>query len=209
MRSQFEAEMVATVRREIPEELDWLALGQLPPLRWQDDRTTVDAVVQRGWLAAAFLRGAPQASPELRQQARLFEPTDVAAFGQWLLKAWMAHDTHSPELTDTRRDELRIIAEQAAQLAERLGRGGADAKERFEQLLQQESNRAAPSALPARGLLAIVEACANERIVREVETYLRNWRLERPEQSRLLLETVRTLDPSAARALTSKMPDLQ
>ncbi len=211
LRADFEANMVAVVRREIPEALDWLMLGEAPSLHWLDDGTAVDRVVdaavdrvvdrvaQRGWLATAFDRGKARANAAIHQVARLFEPASAADFGRWLLNAWIEHDTAQATISDARRAELRATAEQAAQLARRFGRSGADPEERFGQLMQQEENRAAPSALPYRGLLAIVEACADDTISDEVEAYLARHGQERPEQSNLLIETLQAISQRPAR----------
>lgn len=197
LRADFNAEMVEVVRREIPEALDWLDLADLPPLRWREDGSVVDAIVQRGWLVTAFTCDKPRATTVLHHQTHLFERESTAAFGRWLLQAWIAHDTETPTISDARRIELRATAEQAAQLASRFGRDGTDPEERFGQLLQQEENRAAPSALPYRGLLSVVEACADDTITEVITSYLAQHSRERPDQSRLLVETLRAVDASS------------
>ncbi len=136
---------------------------------------------------AAFKRGDPEPDDELRQRAALFDRGDAEALGTWLLRAWIEHDTESPELSEERKAELRAIAERAAEMAKRFGRGGTDPEERYRQLLAQEDSRPAPSALAHLGLLAVVAACAGDEAVAEVERYLTAWHEERPEQCRALL----------------------
>ena len=108
-------------------------------------------MIPRGWLVAAALRGDPEPDAEMRERSALFERGTVAAFGAWLLGAWIERDTAVGELTDERRAELRGIAERAAELALRFGRGGTDPEERFRQLVAQEEDRPAPSALGSPG----------------------------------------------------------
>lgn len=186
-RDAFLAEAVETLRREIPEDLEWLPWRRLPPMRWRGDGAPVDARIPRGWLVAAAARGEPEPDAETRRRAALFEPVDAAALGAWLLRAWIVYDTAAPELTEARKAELRATAEKAAQLARRFGRGGTDAEARYRLLLDQEGAGAPPSALPHQGLLAVVAACADRPVaIAEVERYLAQWQAERPARCRAL-----------------------
>ncbi len=185
-RDDFLAEAVEVLRREIPEDLEWLPWRELPRVRWSGDRGPVDERIPRGWLVAAALRGEPEPDADLVRRAALFDRADAEALGAWLLRAWIEHDTAEPELTEARKTELKGIAERAAEMARRFGRGGTDPEERYRQLLAQEGNRAAPSALPHQGLLAVIAACGGKAAVAESERYLSTWKDERPEQCRAL-----------------------
>ncbi len=197
-RESFRAEAVRTLRRQVPDDLEWLFRGELPALSWSGDGGRVEEVIPRGWLVAAALRGVPEPDAEMRRRAALFEGAGAAAFGAWLLGAWIERDTAVPGLTDARRDELRAIAERAAGLARRLGRGGTEPEERFRQLVAQEGNRTAPSALEHRGLLAVVAVCAGAEVVPEVESYLAAQHRQRPAQCRALRRMVASIDGGAA-----------
>ncbi len=194
-RDDFRSATVEALRREVPEELEWIPWRQLPPLHWRDGES-VDDVVPRGWLVMAAERGAPEPDDEMRRWAALFDPGDAAALGRWLLESWIEHDTATTDLTPAREAELRGLAERAAEMARRFGRGGTDPEERFQQLLRQEGNRAAPSALPHKGLLAIVAACGTSTAAATVDGYLERWERERPEQSRELRKMVAALGES-------------
>ncbi len=200
-RERFLAEAVEVLRREVPEELEWLAWNEAPALRWRSDAAPVDARIPRGFMVAAAERGEPEPDGAMRSKAALFDRGDAAALGAWLLRAWIAHDTAVPELTDARKAELRAIAERAAALAQRLGRGGTDPEERYRQLLAQEDNRPAPSALPHQGLLAVVAACADATVAPDVERYLEAHRRDRPAQCRALMRMLSAVDDPAAREL--------
>ena len=203
-RESFRAAAVETLRQEVPEALEWLPWGEVPPMRWSGDGEPVDEVIPRGWLVAAAERGDPEPDRELRRRGSLFARGDAARLGAWLLRAWIEHDTAVVELTDARKAELRSIAERAAGLARRLGRGGADPEERYQDLLAQEANRPAPSARPHQGLLAVVAACADGSVVAEAERYLEARHRERPEQCRALLRMLSWIeDPRATELLSS------
>ncbi len=196
-REAFRAEAIATLRREIPEDLEWLSWRDLPQMRWADGMP-VDERIPRGWLVAAAGLGCPEPDASLRERSEMFDSRDAATLGAWLLRAWIKHDTAVPELTVARKAELRAIAERAAELAKRFGRGGTDAGERYRQLLAQEDDRPAPSAMAHQGLLAVVAACADESVTGDVERYLSAWRAERPEQCEALLRMLSWIDAPAA-----------
>ncbi len=211
-RDRFRAEAVESLRQEIPEELEWLPWGELPPMRWGGDRAPVAEVIPRGWLVAAARLGRPEPNADQRRRAALFDRDDATALAAWLLRAWIAHDTAVPVLDDARKDELRAIAERAAELARRFGRGGTDPEERYRQLLAQEDSRPAPSALPHQGLLAVVAACDDGAVAADVEHYLSAWHGERPAQCRALLRMLSWIDAPAAVELLSaaqRFPELR
>jgi len=178
---------VETLRREIPEELRWLPLGEAPVVRWASDRgeavggEAVDPVIIRGWLVAAA-EGEGQPVAKLVLQSALFEDESAADLALWLLQAWIHHDTYVPEMTEARRAELYQMAKTAAELAARLGRGGTDPEERFRQLVDQAERRPEPSALPYAALLAVVSATGDERARSEIDRYLEQWDQTRPQQ---------------------------
>ncbi len=194
-------EAVATLRREIPEDLEWLPWRRLPAMRWRGDRAPVDERIPRGWLVTAAGRESPEPDADLSARAALFDPGDAAALGTWLLRAWIEHDTAAPELSEARKTELRAIAERAAEMARRFGRGGTDAQQRYRQLLAQEDARPAPSALPHQGLLAVVAACGDASVAGDVERYLKAWQAERPAQCQALLRMLSSIDAAAAARL--------
>ncbi len=211
-RSQLHEDAIACLRREVPEHLEWIPWAELPALQWRDDRTPVDARIPKGWLVLAAQRSNPEPDAVLQQAAELFEPAGAVFLGAWMLRAWIEHDTYRDELTEERRRELRAIAEKAAVLAERFGRGGTDPEERYQQMLATEENRPEPSALPHQGLLASVAVCADGTVAPLIETYLSTWHRERPEQCRALLRMLSWIKGSEARDLLSEamqLPGLQ
>ena len=193
-RDAFLADAIAILRREIPEDLEWLPWRELPPMRWQSDGAPVDERIPRGWLMMAAGRGEPEPDDETRRHAELFDPADAEALGAWLLRAWIDHDSAAPELTEERKAELRALAERAAEMARRFGRGGTDSDERYRQLLAQEEARPAPSALPHQGLLAVVAACPGGSVAGEVTRYVAKWQEERPARCRALERMLSSLD---------------
>ncbi len=202
-RDRFRAEAVACLRQEIPEDLEWLPWGDLPPMRWADDGSPVDELIPRGWLVAAARQGRPRPDAGLRRRAALFDRDAAAVLGAWLLRAWIEHDTATPMLDAARKAELRTIAERGAELARRFGRGGTDPEQRYRQLLAQEDGRPAPSALPHQGLLAVVAACGDGAVAAEVERYVESRHQQRPEQCRALLRMLSWMNAPAAAELLS------
>ena len=183
----FLEEAIQVLRRGVPDELDWLPFGDLPPLRWRGGGA-VDPRIPKGWLVEAAQQVAVLPDGMMVGRARLFDEGNAADLALWLLEAWVQHDTVTPELVEERKEELRGMAEKAASLARRFGRPGGDPEERYRQLLRQEQNRAVPSALPHRGLLSVVAACGTDSILPILEGYLQRWQEDRPEQCELLRE---------------------
>ena len=211
-RDSFRAEALEILRQDVPEDLEWLPWRDLPRMRWSDNGAPVEELIPRGWLVAAALRGDPEPDADLKRRAALFDRGDAAVLGAWLLRAWIEHDTAVPKLTDARKIELRAIAERAAELARRFGRGGSDPEERYRQLLAQEENRPDPSALPHQGLLAVVADCGDDSVIGDVERYLSAWHRERPPQCRALLRMLSWIEAPAAAELLSaarRFPELR
>jgi len=175
---RFWQQAIEALRQDVPDNLDWLFAEDPPLLRWRDDGADIDPRLAKGWLVLAARRDDVEPTETQRRQASLIQSDDTAALAMWLLKTWIAFDTApAPELTDERRRELRDIAERAAQVARRFNRGGTDPEARYQQLLEQEARSEPSSALPHRGLLALVAACADPEtagvtIRPEVEAYL-------------------------------------
>lgn len=189
---------IRVLRREIPEDLEWFFRQPLPPLRWARDQAAMDGRLIKAWLVTAIERNDPQANAEQRRRALRVDPSDRQALAKWLLSTWMRHDTERSEITEARRVELHQMAEKAAELARRFGRDGQDAAERYRQLVEQESAQQAPSALPYRGVLAWVAACAAEstfedEIASSVERYVATWQDRRPDQCQALLSMLASL----------------
>lgn len=199
-RDSFRTEAVEVLRREVPEDLEWLPWVAMPSLRWRGEGSDVEEVIPKGWLVAAAQRGEPEPDDGLVRRAALFDRGDAANLAVWLLRAWIEHDTTVPELTPERKAELRAIAERAAEMARRFGRGGTDPEERYRQLLAQEDNRPAPTALPHQGLLAVVAACGDGSVAADIEGYVSAWRTERPEQCRALERMLSWIEARAAGA---------
>lgn len=174
------------LRRDVPEELNWLFQTPPPRLHWRDDGQAVDQRVVKGWLVLADERCNPMPGDRQRRQAQLIDPADGGELALWLLQAWIAHESPPPPVDAARRQELHASARQAAALAARLGRGGSDPDARFAQLLAQESNRPASSSWPHRGLLALVQLCADPRIAAPISAYLDRWRSSRPRRCRAM-----------------------
>ena len=193
-RAGLEARAIEILRQEVPEELEWVPWREIPKMHWAEDDSAVDERIPKGWLVLAARRGEPEPDEQVSRDAALFAGASAEALGAWLLRTWIEHDTTENELTEERKSELRAMAERAASLAQRLGRGGTDPEERYRQMLAQETNRPAPSSLPHKGLLAIAAACAGGEVARDVESYLAARHRERPEQCRALLEMLSWID---------------
>ncbi len=192
---------VERLRQEIPDVLDWIPWGDLPALRWAADDSPVDRRVPRGWLVLAFERRNPLPDGDLLQQTALFRADDAADLANWLLEGWLALEAAVPEPTAERRAELRGIAEKAARVAKRFGRGGSAPDERFRQLLAQEENRPPSSALPYRGLLAVVGACGDHRAIASAHAFLTTRHPERPDACRVLLRMLAGMKAPEASAV--------
>lgn len=184
-RSEFETATLEALRQEVPESLEWLFVDGWPDVRWQDGETT-DRRVVKGWLVLADRRRDAAPSDEQRRQAELLHPGDLADLALWLLEAWIDHEAEPPPISATRRLQLEDMARKAAELAKRLGRDGTDPEERLAQLMAQETSPTLVTSWPHRGLLALVQLGADDRIEIHVETYLERWQGERPRRCEIL-----------------------
>ncbi len=184
-RPDFETATLEALRREVPESLEWLFATAWPDVRWKDGETA-DRRVVKGWMVLADRRQDASPDAEQREQAELLDEADLADLAEWILDAWIDHEAEPPPISDARHQEMKDMARQAAHLAQRLGRGGTDPEERLAQLLALEAAQEAPSSWPHRGLLALVQLGADERIEVTIETYFERWQDERPRRRQLL-----------------------
>ena len=188
-RDAFLEASIQTLRREVPEELEWLFAGELPQLKWQDD-TDTDPRLLKGWLTAADGRGSVEPSAEQKERAGLLSAQSRGEVALWLLRVWMANDTQeTSEPSEARKAELREMAEKAAEMSRRFGRGGTDPEERYRQMLAQEGNAAPSSSLPHKGLLSLVAVCGAEvsdTLGKDIENYVGSWQGQRDEQCQAL-----------------------
>jgi len=201
-KDAFREVTVGSLRQGIPDDLDWLPLGEAPTQRWRDDGSDVDGVIVRGWLVEAVRRESPEPDESFRRYSELLSPDTSAHLAGWVLDRWIGHDTaQPPALTDARRGQLRTLAEQAAELSRRFGRPGGDPEERYQQLLEQEANWQPTSGLPYCGLLSIVASCGGEALIDDVAHYVASWHADRSEQCACLLRAASWIGGRAATEL--------
>ena len=124
-RPDFETATLEALRQEVPESLEWLFVDGWPDVRWQDG-DSADRRVAKGWMVLADRRQDAAPSAEQRGQAELLDAGDLADLALWILDAWIDHEAEPPPISEARHQELKEMANRAAQLAQRMGRGGTD-----------------------------------------------------------------------------------
>ncbi|WP_336922338.1 DUF4132 domain-containing protein [Aquipuribacter sp. SD81] len=192
------------LRKGVPASLAWVWWDGLPPLRWAADGTELPLPVVQWLCLQAVKARSPEPGAVLRRYGALLEERSRGAFAVSLLQQWVAEDTRPVDPAD---------AEQAARAeAAGLHRGlqqypgyypnhpmhGRSLEEVTAWLLPGHLRRPRGSATSSKGVLAVVGATGDERVVPVVRAYLAEWYGTRAAQCKALLGVLAWVPAPAA-----------
>jgi hypothetical protein len=84
------------LQKGIPSELTWFPFGHLPVVHWRDTGKAVDRSLLTWLLVQAYRTKNPEPSILLRRYVDFFRRDETENLGQFVLTAWIAHDTGLP-----------------------------------------------------------------------------------------------------------------
>ncbi|MEZ5225856.1 MAG: DUF4132 domain-containing protein [Acidimicrobiales bacterium] len=172
------ADATKAMKKGLPPAIDWLDLARLPELRWADG-SPVDPVIIQWFIVSAVKSKTAEPSPLLRRHFARMVESDVEELAQWLLDRWITQDLAGipPARTASEATSARFLAMAEGTLG---------------------------SALPSKGLLAVVAAGGGAPIVAPSVAYIDMWRGNRTSQCKSLIQMLAWIDhPLAAQAVLS------
>lgn len=207
-RATFAKDAAKTLAKGLPDDIDWFPWDELPPVHWESDGAPVDADVMR-WLAVqAVRRKSPEPNAILRRIARMFEPREREALGQFLLEAWLRQDVVPGYPKRALAQAGLLVAAQQERLRAEPEKwvGHPTSRLSADDLLMYYLRRGFPepagSAAASKGLLAVAAACAGERAVPTAKAYIDEWYGTRPSQGKSLIAMLAWIDhPTATQLL--------
>lgn len=182
----------------------------MPAVRWADSGDAVPVDVLTSFAVQAVKAKSPEPNVMLRKYCALFDPADREAFGQYLLEAWLAEDVRPVTLeeaevraTAAATQMLRYIAMYPQHYASDPA-NGKSLEQLTAEYLPSFAGQPAGSAVGAKGLLALVAACARERAAEPVARYLKEWYGQRAAQGKALIAMLGWIEhPSATQLMLS------
>ncbi|WP_207010213.1 DUF4132 domain-containing protein [Nocardioides aromaticivorans] len=197
-RDDLLAKAAKLVAKPLPAALAWFPWAGLPAVHWADSGKLVDDAILRWLLVQATKARSPEPNAVLRRYCAMFEPRDRAAFGQYVLEAWIAEDLRPIDLAEA-RERAASEAHWAVQYPGPVH--GMTVEQATAILLPRVARTPAGSAIAAKGVLAVVAACAGQPAVPVTERYLRDWYGQRAAQGRALIQMLAWIDDPSATQL--------
>jgi len=195
------AEAERVLARPLPESLAGFPFDGLPALRWSDG-TPVEPQLPRAWLIEAASRKQSAPDPVLRRRTAALDPASRTALARFVFEAWRARDAVPTEAKvqayAVERATFQIGMRRLTSRRLREPVTDAEVEELARALVEQVRPEVQGSALPEKGVLAVVGACAGGELVPEIERYVREnsgWRFG---QSKALVEMAAWIDDPAA-----------
>ena len=180
-----------------PKELAWFPFETLPAVHWADNGEPVAPAILCGLLVQSCKLKSPEPSAMLRRYASFFRPDEAAELGQFIVEAWIGHDTIPMTATQAKQR-----AQQEAQYL--ASYGNQSFAELYEECLQAFLQAPGGSAIKAKGILAVAGATCSGTVARPIERYVREWYGMRAHQCKALLAMLAWVDdPLAIQVLLS------
>ncbi|MGO9486861.1 MAG: DUF4132 domain-containing protein [Rhodomicrobium sp.] len=176
------------------DKLNWLALNNLPPMRFANG-AKVPADVLRWWVYLAFKLKQPGGNALFGIYLDQLRPADAEAFSTFVLDSWLAYDTACPS-----EAEANVYAKaQAPQYLQSMLRWNKDFTEEkaFAQLKSGFLSQYLHSAAESKGLLALARRASPAVAADRVRAYLKNHG-SRTSQASALLEMLGGMGDAAA-----------
>ncbi len=190
----------------VPAALQWFPFSQLPVVRWADNGEAVAPDILKGWLVQACKLKQAEPGPLLRRYAQGFRADDRAAFGPYVLDAWMAEDVmpqSRQEAENTAMKQAQVFHRSAAQYPQYYPQyQGKSLDQIYASLLPGQTEVPKGSATDSKGILALAAACAGSGAAEPVARYLKKWYGTRVHQAKALLQMLAWVDhPTATQTL--------
>jgi hypothetical protein len=208
-RDALATEAAKAKAKGLPKELEWFPWAALPTVHWADSGAPVPLDVLRWLMAQAVRQKSPEPNAVLRKYCGMFQPRDREAFGQFILEAWLAEDVR-PIDPDEAMKQARVHATNLQQGIAQYPKYYDDAikartfEEHVASYLPALLKQPAGSAIGSKGLLAVVAACAAERVAPPVQRYLKEWYGNRAAQGKCLIAMLAWIEhPGATQLMLS------
>lgn len=190
------------LEKKWPAGMDWFPIDNLPTVRWSEDGEPVDEKIVKWWVVRSIKLKQPACGPVLKRSLDACHPSDRVALANFVLSAWISHDTRLPAHDDmvakATKEAQRHWGSQWVQDYYKTIEAYRDS------LLGQMQNEFLGSAIKEKGVLAVVAAAADTDGVKTIERYIRKYHGRRLAQSKALLETLAYIEaPSAVQVLLS------
>ncbi|MFI5696185.1 DUF4132 domain-containing protein [Kribbella sp. NPDC051586] len=209
-RDGLRKEAEAGLAKGLPKGVEWMRWDLLPEVHWADNGEVVPPEVLKWLIAQAVKAKSPEPNALLRKYCGMFEASEREEFGQHLLEAWLAQDV----LPISEEAALKLASDEATVQYGYLTRfpqhnvksplAGMSLTQITAYYLPRYSDRLAGSAAAAKGMLAVVAACAGERAAAPVGRYLKQWFGSRAAQGKALIAMLAWIDhPSAIQLMLS------
>ena len=206
-RDRLAADAAKAVAKGLPKSLDWLMWEALPTVHWADSGSPV-APQTIQWLAATAVKSkSPEPNAILRRYCGLMTP-ERADLALALLETWLAEDTRpiTAQEAEDRARQMATSVHQSFSYGRATGHpwAGLSVDQLIAQFLPDHLGQPAGSATDSKGLLAVVAACADGRVVAPAERYLKEWYGQRPSQGKALIGMLAWVeDPRATQLVLS------
>lgn len=198
-RKSLGKEAAAVLKKGIPAQLSWFPFEVMPIVHWEDNSEVVDPDILKWLLLLGYKLKSPEPLVVMRKYCSYMNPGERAAFGKYVLEAWITHDT-LPRYT------YEQAAPEAKKQAKQIARWYPDkkAEDFYQQCLNTLLNECKGSAVKEKGILAVAAACCNADCVSTVQGYLKRWYGIRAAQSKALVQMLAWVDhPLATQLLLS------
>jgi hypothetical protein len=160
-RSKLKKEAEKGLKKAFHKDIAWFPFDNLPVVHWEKNRRKVAPEIIRWFVVQAQKLKKPEPGPLYRRYFNLMRPDEREELGNYVLEAWLAHDTvpkysheEASELADQDLANILRHAKQYPQyytdLDEELYRKSS---------LNHYLNECLGSATPSKGILAISAAC--------------------------------------------------
>jgi len=174
--------------KKMPKSLAWLPLHELPILHWRDSGQEVDRRIVRWWVVQSIQHKSHVSGPLLGRYLALCRPHETAQMARAILATWIARDTRTPSHEEAAEKAKRSANVAWSQDPETVKYFYGSKEKLYRRYLQDNSKKCLGSAMPEKGMLAIVSAAGDGVCAKSCETYVRNWCSTRTAQSKILLE---------------------
>ncbi|MBI1270773.1 DUF4132 domain-containing protein [bacterium] len=188
--------------KKLPKGMEWVPLENLPTVRWADSGEPVPADILKWWVVQGIQLKSAECSPLLKRYLGMCEKADAVAFAQYILSAWISHDTAAvnPEEAAARaeRDADQNWNSSSSYMKDYYRKNYASKEVLYKALLKQYSSELLGTATAQKGMLAIVSAAGDDECAKKCEKYIRKWYGQRLSQCKALVTVLASIESTLA-----------